>query len=678
MYSKYLLALGAGLVAAAPRQQPQEPCARVTQLINHNTTIIPGELAYECLQSMPFEPKRAAAFVEDLKKYMQWHSTADELADPPLGAPVDFWGGLDDLQNQAAQNKFASQFEFDTAINTFLAQVKDGHLAVLGCSSAPLKFVGYETLVSVSKDGIELPEIYTYHDAKFLNTTPNAVSPVVRINGESATAYLENMSESQLFQDADARYNQLFYSNTRFISASTNLGGFSVGPSGAWPGQAEFTLEYKNGTINTSPVHGYVAVDDFKYQNGRELYEDWCLPVPATTASPTSTPTSTPSSPASSSSAVATPTSTVLPPPAGYPAAVVRDSNNLLAGYLPREAELKDTAVMRIPTFSVSETEGASANISDLAVKFIQKAKAEGKEKIILDLSSNPGGNINWAMDLFRLFFPNSMPYVSSRLRAHEALRLIYKVAYAEPTDVSPEAEAMRQETLESPLFGLKTPDQDYTFKTLKEFYGPHTIDGANFTSANWLDLNKMSTTDSPVHGYGGVPNNYTAPPFEAKDILIMTDGACSSSCPLFTQLMSYEGVKTLSFGGRPTPGSMTTMGGTRGSEVFEGSQIVQLAAGALEIGNATGILSPTEVETLMELSPALDSPLSYEALSVNVRNAYSKYDTHSVEPLQFVDTPADCRLFYTAQNIFEPGSAWADAARAIWGGGECVEGSRA
>jgi hypothetical protein len=29
---------------------------------------------------MPFDPKRGAAFVEDVKKYMQWQSNADVLS----------------------------------------------------------------------------------------------------------------------------------------------------------------------------------------------------------------------------------------------------------------------------------------------------------------------------------------------------------------------------------------------------------------------------------------------------------------------------------------------------------------------------------------------------------------------------------------------------------------------
>lgn len=35
--------------------------------------------------------------------------------------------------------------------------------------------------------------------------------------------------------------------------------------------------------------------------------------------------------------------------------------------------------------------------------------------------------------------------------------------------------------------------------------------------------------------------------------------------------------------------------------------------------------------------------------------------------PLQFVYEPADCGLFFTAENIVRPASGWEAAAKAFW-----------
>jgi hypothetical protein len=69
---------------------------------------------------------------------------------------------LDYLQQQAADNKFSNQFEFDTALSDLFISAKDGHLSLVPCSFMPFVFVSHESLVSISSDGLQLPKIYTY------------------------------------------------------------------------------------------------------------------------------------------------------------------------------------------------------------------------------------------------------------------------------------------------------------------------------------------------------------------------------------------------------------------------------------------------------------------------------------------------------------------------------------
>ncbi|KAK7586283.1 hypothetical protein V3481_009029 [Fusarium oxysporum f. sp. vasinfectum] len=44
--------------------------------------------------------------------------------------------------------------------------------------------------------------------------------------------------------------------------------------------------------------------------------------------------------------------------------------------------------------------------------------------------------------------------------------------------------------------------------------------------------------------------------------------------------------------------------------------------------------------------------------------------------PLQFQYQAGDCRLYYTAENIYHPKTMWKSAKEAIWGNGPCVKGS--
>ncbi|KAJ6148563.1 hypothetical protein N7497_010545 [Penicillium chrysogenum] len=685
-YSLLLAAAGSAFVDAAPSTRSiQGPCAQISQQHMQDVKAgkvpkFPGALAYECLQSMPFDPKRGAAFVEDVKKYMQWQSNADVLSNPPtsyLSPPVDIWGGLDYLQQQAADNKFGNQFEFDTALSDLFISAKDGHLSLIPCSYMPFAFVGHESLVSVSSDGLQLPQIYTFGDAEVLKSNPNAVSPIVTINGKEVVSQLQGVSESQLFQDPDARYNNVFLSRSRYTNSDLMAGAFSIGPNGMWPGSTVYNIAYANGTTSKSEVNAIVRKDEFQFVDGEALYESYCLPASdtTTTSSPsTATPTPSKSAPASSTPASQTPSSTAKPAPTGYPKAAIRDDNNLISGYLLSEPGLEDTAVLSVPTFSVSGVEGGNKIVSDLAIEFIQKAVDAGKKKMIIDLSSNPGGDVIYAFDLFKLFFPNKTPYWSTRFRAHEALRLIEKVGYSVP-------EGSHNVTFASlarvGFYGLKTPSQNYTFKSLEEFYGPHNVLGAKMTAANSLNLDLISNEEKPIHGFGDVKPEWTTPPFAPEDILIITDGACSSSCPIFTEMMKYEGVKTISFGGRPQYGPMQAMGGTRGAQVMPAETLMTITTAVLEMAAEEELLSESELQQLEALSPAEESPLQYGSLQVNFRDGYSKLDKDSVMPLQFVYEPAHCRLFYTLENVLQPATAWSAAVKAMWGSGDCVAGSR-
>lgn len=85
-------------------------------------------------------------------------------ADPPttyLGAPVDLWGGLDYIQQQARAGDFAGQYEFDNAIMEHFNSANEGHLSVIPCSTGVFSFQVDQQLVSVSSDGFELPHVYT-------------------------------------------------------------------------------------------------------------------------------------------------------------------------------------------------------------------------------------------------------------------------------------------------------------------------------------------------------------------------------------------------------------------------------------------------------------------------------------------------------------------------------------
>ena len=74
---------------------------------------------------------------------------------------MDLLAGLDEIQTNASNGQYKSQFEFDNAIQSLLALAHDNNLRISPRSQSILGFKVNLPLISVSRDGLELPKIYT-------------------------------------------------------------------------------------------------------------------------------------------------------------------------------------------------------------------------------------------------------------------------------------------------------------------------------------------------------------------------------------------------------------------------------------------------------------------------------------------------------------------------------------
>lgn len=503
------------------------------------------------------------------------------------------------------------------------------------------------------------------------------VSPVAYINGVGAVSALESQTWLQLFQDPDARYNQ--FVNNLLVDGSGAKGGSAFTVDTAWRGVHSYNLTFANQTTASFPLVAVVA-DGFDYTSGSGLYEALCSQTTAATTqaaekrSPSTTPTPSPSS-----SAVVIPSSTAIPPPSSYPVPVMREKHNLVVGYYPEEPGLEDVAVLGVPTFETeSETLDAQADFAEIANYFVHNATKDGKKKIIIDVQNNPGGTVNSGFALFSIFFPNETLYSATRFRAHDAMHFMGTIFNA--GDNSENATVAETGlTVDS----VVKPDQESTFKDWKDLFGPYKAGGipssavvAEFDFADIVDPveNPMDTD-----GLGG-DLDATTPPFAPEDIIVLTDGRCSSTCTIFTDHMVSKGVNTVALGGRPRPDPMQAIGGIKGSQSLELTNIEMysiLASSLLNQSIADGkpILSEEHIARFAEVMPIPmeEFPLQFGGGGINYRNTYTKENDQI--PTQFIYEAASCHLFYTAETLTNPAVSWALAANATWGSGSCVGG---
>ncbi|EAL91069.1 peptidase S41 family protein [Aspergillus fumigatus Af293] len=577
-----------------------EPCAQVSDWIAQAKTIkgIPGNLAYGCLTSMPFDAEDAVKFVDEYRKYLQFQSTIENLKTPPgqYSMPsTDLLGGLDNIRRKAQNHDYSSHWDFESDLTQLISSAHDAHLTLQLCSTVLFRFSNSVPLVSLSSDGLELPQVYTLASQTALGTPRN--------NG----LWSRNVGEK-------------------------------------WTGD-RLTLTFANG----SSVEGHRTADlipqEFPYRNGTALFNARCrkesIPTTATAASDSG----------------------------GYPNTTWSSYGGLIAGYFSQDEALRDVGVLAVTTFSID-----AATMQRVSVDFLRNATEAGKKRIIVDLSGNPGGSLTAGVDLFHIFFPDVVPYTATRLRAHTGAEFLSK-AFARLAESHPKLQFELWDGNPFSWQAAVTPNQDDNFKSLEAWYGPYEIDGAPLSNlyANF-NFTSISTTHSPITGYGPIPLDLSQRLYFPEDIIIITDGNCLSTCAYFVDRMQRQGVRTVAFGGRPQYGPMQAIGGTRGGQNLAYGGIYSYVETAHNLirkslrNGSTPLMSFQEWAQFNRSIPRDPDEFPFVfGGGVNLRNEYAPGD--DATPQQFTYQAADCRLFYTAESWFSQEEVWRAAAVALFGG---------
>lgn len=312
-----------------------EPCAAVGRAVQAipagSRKVIPAELAVRCLQSVPLDQKGNMQLIDDLKLYLEFQSNLAYLKNPPpeyTEQPVDLIGEMDSMKKQLASNGFASEYDFQLELSKLFTRAYDNHLAwqpdILASVMQFQRPAGTE-LVSVSSDGSQLPEIYSYRDVQLAkNDTSFKPSPVRTINGIGAEEYLQTVATQADFHDADTRWNALFPSQALMASGTTYLGSFRTG---MYQGP-NTTMAFTNGTTR-SAMNVAVVIGNFTgVTDGKSFFQKFCT-------GPTAMPTTKNNAVTSAANGTNTTVPVQKPTPSqvGYPKAVLVHPNLSLGGY---------------------------------------------------------------------------------------------------------------------------------------------------------------------------------------------------------------------------------------------------------------------------------------------------------------------------------------------------------
>ena len=507
---------------------------------------------------------------------------------------------------------------------------------------------------------------------------------IVSINGENAEQWLERYAEvNGQYHDPDVDYNAVFPNSVTNGYGAASGGGASAGVftgSSFHQGNAT-TLTFENGTTIEVPTYAVVQANFTGVTDGASFYDKFC-----TGSQESSTGSSAPSDASESATPTytqapfsAVPTQANLPTISGFPDALVMASDYSVAGYLTADG----FAVLSIPSFNVDDD--AVPDFQSTVRKLLATAQVQGSSHLIIDVRGNGGGSTFLAFDVFKQIFPKQTPTATLNSRAHPLfndLGTIFSSYFQNTTTADPPQSTVN---LESPLnVANNLKDQSTRYPTWSSFYGPIQTHNDTFTNLMQYNLTNPPLASYSITSYGPLSNITTQPVFSPSQILLLSDGVCGSACALFSELMKSqapEPIKSLVFGGRSHPGPMQAVGNTKGAEVRPFNRL------RFYFDDAISELGTTEQSQALlakypNFNASVEQVLLRASLSsgnpqLNLRNNIRVGDDDERTPMQFIYEAADCRLFYTAEQIFNQSAVWAAAKEAIWGGGDCVEGSK-
>lgn len=495
--------------------------------------------------------------------------------------------------------------------------------------------------------------------------TPSAVTS---IDGVEVNEQLINLASDAQFQDYDAVFNtQLAVPVVTPPETTSTVGAYSSRSFIAHNDSTLYTFE--NGSTRVIQNFAFSSLP-LRFASGRDFFDKYLL----------GTPNSSFASPTSSQGASPRAGSTVP----GYPLPVpgTNSLGNFVSGYFLQNKSNEDVAVLVISSFD-AVTEPEQIGFQKAVQTFLSVCRLAGKKRLVIDVRQNPGGTISLVYDTFRQLFPKEIPYSGTRIRAFDTQNVLGEITSSITNDPAT-FKGLSQlgfGLLTIPTFAqsyLKTPDGE-PYATWHDFYGPNQFHGDFFSNIGSYRLSpNLYTNPITVSGYG---NRSGLPPqlFASSNIVLLTDGACSSSCALFSNLLINQGkVTTVTAGGRPSLDPIAVIGGTQGGEALEYSLLKALATGVVSQG-AASLDAQKDAAVNRTLAPLLaQSPINFQSFGVNGRDCIAQGDATQT-PLQFTKSPvADCRMFYMPGDMFNVSYTWNRVAAGVAAGGKglCVNGT--
>lgn len=478
------------------------------------------------------------------------------------------------------------------------------------------------------------------------------------INGIEAVKYIEDTIYGVTSnQEPDSAYNSMF-----FQASSNPGGGYFVkgGRVGIIYQGPNTTFTFENGTSATYENKASVIGDMTGVVDGPSFFDAFCSKEKAAAERANK-----------KEEEEKEPVVDVTPP--GYPKAVVKTQDGIVAGYFLEGEGFEDVAVITLLAFANEDP----AEFQAVCQQFFAKAVAAGKTKLVIDFQQNGGGYILQGYDFFLQLFPDILPDGFSRWKENDGFLGISQ-AYSDGSEnINPftsgdENAISRYQKWFNYRFDLNLTNDN--FLTYEDKFAPHVYEDTDYTAIMRWNLSDPLTTSNETFGIGFEMSGYgtrenISQPFAAENIVMLYDGYCASTCTLASEMLRIQaGVKSIAFGGRPQEGPIQGVGGVKGAQILYFDTIQYFIKQAANL---------TDDEAAQkEFARYTDLPiLRSKAGAANTRDQILRDNVNDGVPAQFIKELTDCRLYWTAPMLSDPREIWKAAANSAFNGGKCNSG---
>ncbi|KAG0256286.1 hypothetical protein DFQ27_005795 [Actinomortierella ambigua] len=273
----------------------------------------------------------------------------------------------------------------------------------------------------------------------------------------------------------------------------------------------------------------------------------------------------------------------------------------------------------------------------------MEKIKNAGATRLIIDLQNNSGGIICWGRYVLQTLFPRTVdsPYIYNLRASPLAQALaISTFSHKSKDDVSP------YEGLIDPVTGEQVPDESWM------------VPGIQLVNRTGQFSHRV--TDRFCSRVARLKDSDIENPFEAKDIALLTNGYCGSTCAVLALQLKERhcDISTVTIGGHHDQSMMFTS--------FPGGAVQ--ANNTLWIKRIRQLYStlPDEVRT-----PEMDARVP-KFIPANGQLAFTFREVMSAsQPAmvsEYMRIPSDYRMDYTTARFRLPSILWEDVRKLVWG----------